>query len=130
MAKQKKIFWAEDEQELISIYTDALGKDFSVEFFKLAQSALDKIEEIKQGKAEKPDLVVIDLLLPDMNGTAVLEELKKSSAMKDIPVFILTNYGEEQNHKNLPEELRVEKYLVKTSWPPTKLVPLIKETLK
>lgn len=130
MAKRKKISWVEDEEELTKVYTDALGSDFDVEFFKLAQSALDKTEEMKQGKAEKPDLFVIDLLLPDMNGIVVLEELKKSPVTKDIPVFILTNYGEEQNHNKLPEGLKVEKYLVKTSWPPIKLVSLVKETLK
>jgi len=126
MAKQKKFFWVEDEEELIKVYTDALGNNFNIEFVKLTQSALDKIEEIKQGKTEKPDLVVLDLLLPDMNGILVLEELKKSPVTKNIPVFILTNYGEERTQENFPEELRIEKYLIKTNWPPTKLVSLIK----
>jgi len=130
MANKKKIFWVEDEQGLIKVYTDALGENFELEFAKLAQTALDKVGEIQQGKAEKPSLIVIDLLLPDMNGIVVLQALKKSALTKDIPIVVLTNYGEEEAQEKLLKGLQVEKYLVKTKWPPNKLIPLIEDMLK
>ncbi|MEK7659026.1 MAG: response regulator [Patescibacteria group bacterium] len=91
---------------------------------------MDRINEIEQNKTEKPGLFILDLELPDMNGATILEELKKTTATKDIPVFILTNCSEEHIQKRLTEELKANKYLVKTDYPPSKLMPLIEEAFK
>ena len=131
-AKQKSIIWVEDEQQLIDLYTDVVkaAGNFKVEFMMLGQLALDRIKDIEQGKAEKPDLMMLDLLLPDVNGNKILEQLRKTPATKDVPVFILTNYGGELMQEKMTKELDAEKYLVKTEWTPLKLIPLIKEALK
>jgi CheY-like chemotaxis protein len=130
--KQKSIIWVEDEQMLIDIYIKTLQGEgnLKIEFMKLGQLAINRIKEIEQGKAKIPDLIIIDLLLPDINGDRILEEIRKSPATKDIPVFILTNYSGEQMEKKLTQELDAEKYLVKTEWGPIKLIPLIKEAVK
>jgi len=130
MSKLKKIFWVEDEKAFINVYEKALEGIFDVEFISLARTALDRIKEIEKGKEEKPSLFVIDLLLPDMNGVIVLDEIKKIESLKDIPAFILTNYGEVKDREKFIDGLEVEKYLVKTKWPPSKLIPLIKETIE
>lgn len=131
MIKQKSILWVEDEQSLIDVYTDALKitDNFNVEFMKLGQSVLDRIKEIEQGKAEKPDLILIDLLLPDVNGETVLEQLKKTPATKDVPVFVLTNYTKEESQRRIIDELKGEKFLIKTEWEPSKIISLIQEAL-
>ncbi|MDP3882947.1 MAG: response regulator [Candidatus Staskawiczbacteria bacterium] len=128
--QQKKVFWVEDDQALIDVYTCAINGIFDVEFIKIGQVAIDKIREIEQGKTKKPDLVVLDLELPDINGKVILEELKKTPATKDIPVYILTNYSEGKEQKKLTQELGAEKYLLKTDYPPSKLMPILKEKLK
>jgi two-component system response regulator VicR len=130
--KQKSILWVEDEQLLIDLYKDTLKEidGFKVEFMNLGQLALDRIKEIAEGKAEKPDLIMLDILLPDVNGDVILEEIRKTPATKDISVFILTNYSGEQMETKLTKDLYAEKYLVKTEWGPLKLIPLIKEKLK
>ncbi len=133
MTKNKKsIIWVEDEQLLIDLYKDTLKeiKGLKVEFMNLGQLALDRIKEIEQGKAEKPDLIMLDILLPDVNGDVILEEIRKNPATKDIAVFILTNYSGEQMESKLTKDLSAEKYLVKTEWGPLRLVPLIEEKLK
>lgn len=132
MSKQKSILWVEDDQQLIDLYTETLkaAGNFTVEFMKLGRLAIDRIKEIEQGKAEKPDLIMLDLLLPDINGDKILEEIRKTPSTKDIPVFILTNYGGEQMETKLTQDLDAEKYLIKTEWGPLKLIPLIKEAMK
>lgn len=130
--KKKKILWIEDEKDLIDLYVIVLkkvSKNLEVEFMQLGQQAIDRVKEIEEGKAEKPDLIMLDLLLPDINGDRVCEAIRKSPATRDISVFVFTNYGGEQMQVKMTEELKVEKYLVKTEWVPSRLVPLLKKTL-
>jgi len=132
MVNQKKILWVEDEKDLIDVYTEivkAIG-GIDVEFMQLGQQAIDRMKEIQDGKAEKPDLIMLDLLLPDINGDKVCEVIRKTPATKDIKIFVLTNYSGEQMEQKMTKELAAEKYLVKTEWIGTKLMPLIKEALK
>src|ERR1700690_784207 len=105
--KQKHILWVEDDQQLVDLYTAMFMKikDIKVEFLKLGQLALDRIKEIEEGKAEKPDLFMLDLLLPDINGDKVLEQIRKTPSTKDSTVFILTNYGGEQMENKLTKQL-------------------------
>ncbi len=130
--KQKNILWVEDDQQLIDLYTATFSKkkDIKVEFMMLGQLAMDRIKEIEEGKTEKPDLVMLDLLLPDVNGDKILEEMRKLPSTKDVPVFILTNYAGEQMETKLTEDLNAEQYLTKTEYGPLKLIPLIEEKLK
>lgn len=131
-AKKKHIMWVEDDKMLVDLYTEIIKvmKGIDVEFLQLGQLAMNKIKEIEEGKAEKPDLVMLDLLLPDINGNKILEVIRATPSTKDIPVFILTNYGGEQMETELTKNLNAEKYLVKTEWSPGKLMPLIKEKLQ
>lgn len=131
-SKKKKILWVEDEKDLIDLYAEILKVvgNIDVEFMQLGQQAINRVKEIEEGKAEKPDLIMLDLLLPDINGDKVCEAIRKSPDTKDIRVFVLTNYGGEQMQEKMIKELEVGEYLVKTEWPPSKLIPLIKEAVK
>jgi len=128
---KKKILWVEDEQALINLYKDAIGtmKNVEFEFMQLGQQAIDRMKEIQEGKAEKPDLIMLDLLLPDINGDKVCEAVRNTPATRDIPVFVLTNYTGEQMEDKMTEDLNAEEYLVKTVWGPLKLIPLLEKTL-
>lgn len=48
-------------------------------------------------KKESPDLVLLDIMLPNMNGIDILEELRQDGKFQDLPVVMLTNYGDEEN---------------------------------
>lgn len=130
-SKQKVILWVEDDRLLVELYVDMLkaAGNYKVDFLERGKLAIDRINEIAEGKAYKPDLIMLDLLLPDINGDKILEFIRQTPATKDIPVFILTNYGGEQMETKLTRDLDAEKYLVKTDWSPVKLIPLIKEKL-
>ncbi len=128
---RKTILLIEDDEMTIDVYTTALEKadHFKVEAITWGNEAIERIKEIKQGKAKKPDLVLLDLILPDMNGLDILAEMRKYEETKDIPVFILTNYTSQQLEQ-MGYDLKSEKHLTKTEWSPNRLVPLIKERLK
>jgi len=133
MAEIKKtILWVEDEQELVKVYSEivSLIPGVKVEFVGLGQLALNKIKEMEAGKEQVPDLIMLDLLLPDINGNQILQVIRNTPKVKDVPVFVLTNYGGEQMEKEMTQNMKAEKYLIKTEWGPKKLIPLIEKKLK
>ena len=88
MDDQKTILLVEDDQILIKMYT----RKFEKECFKVlsafdGQAGLDEL-----AKAEpKPKVILLDVMLPKLDGFQVLEKVKANPATKDIPVILLTN---------------------------------------
>jgi len=76
----------------------------------------------------KPDLILLDLQMPKMDGTEALTEIRKHPWGKDIPVIILTNLGEEEAPKAL-RALGIHSYIVKADLTPKQVVGRVKETL-
>jgi DNA-binding response OmpR family regulator len=76
----------------------------------------------------KPDLILLDLQMPKMDGTEALTEVRKHPWGKDIPVIILTNLGEEEAPKAL-RALGIHSYIVKADLTPKQVVGRVKETL-
>jgi len=130
MAKKKKILFIEDDLPTIDVYKTALEKaGFDIDPILLGGEAIRRMQEIDKGEAEKPDLVLLDLILPDINGIEVLEKIRKYKKTKDLRVLILTNYTDgELKQKGL--QLKSEKYLLKTDYTPTQMVKIIKKELK
>ncbi|HOK35534.1 MAG TPA: response regulator [Candidatus Pacearchaeota archaeon] len=119
-----KILIIEDEKALADMYKIELER----RGFE-AIVAFEGEEGIEIAKKEKPDLIVLDLLLPRIQGIEALKILKQNSETKDIPVFILTNYDTFEQRAN-GENLGAEKYILKTSITPQKVADLIEERLK
>jgi len=125
-----KILLIEDEVSAIMIYEKVLRKaGFQVETLMFGQEALAELREIKEGKKEKPDLVLLDLILPDINGMEVLKKAKKEKEVKDIPFVILTNYSDPKI-KKMGEKLGAKEYIVKTNITPEEIVMIVKKYLK
>lgn len=127
--KKKKILLVEDDPAILDIYKTIIEKaGFTVDIVELGQRAINQIKDMAAGKAEKPDIVLLDLVLPDINGTEVLREIKKNDATKDIFVFILTN---QKNGQSLEfDDIKPEKIIIKADITPTQLVKVIEEQLK
>jgi CheY-like chemotaxis protein len=126
----KKILLIEDDRPTIELYEEILKKaKFEVEVLEWGKDGLAALDAINNGKKEKPDLVLLDLILPDINGIEVLRKAKKDEKLKDIPFFVLTNYSDVGLEK---ESLRLgaEEYLVKANYTPAQIVKAIKEQLK
>ena len=76
----------------------------------------------------KPELILCDLQMPQMNGAEAVALIRKASWGKSIPVIILTNLGEEEAPKEL-KNLDVAGYIVKADLTPSQVVARVKETL-
>ncbi|SRR4030042_3498910 len=120
---KKKILIIEDDKFLLKLYGDKLRRaGFEVAESVTGEEALNKIS------VDKPDLIILDLILPKKSGFEILTEFKLSPKTKNIPVIILTNLGQESDIKRGLEMGAVD-YLVKTDFSMNKLPQLIKEKL-
>jgi len=126
----KKILLIEDEPQQIEIYEKVIREaGFEIESLMWGKEGLERLEEIKTKKEKKPDLILLDIILPDINGMAILEKAKTDPELKDIPFFIFTNYsapGLEETGK----DLGVERHIIKTDIIPSQLVEIIKDWLE
>jgi len=126
---KKTVLLIEDDTAIIDVYKTALGlAGYEVEVITLGKDAFEKINNLESGKDKKPDLVLLDLILPDVNGLEILEEMRKKKNAKDLPVYILTNYSDAELEKT-GDKLKAEKYVLKTDCIPSKLVALVKERI-
>ena len=119
----KKILFIEDEAALQKAVGDALAE----EKFEVI-SALDGEAGLRLAKDPKPDLILLDLIMPKMNGIEVLKRLKESDETKDIPVIVLTN-SEEMEHIQQAIDLGATTYLVKINYKLDEVVEKIKGVL-
>lgn len=127
---KKTIFLVEDESQIIDVYQTALkAAGFEVDSAATGGGAIEKVKEIRSGQLKKPDLILLDLILPDINGLEVLQEIRKYEETKDLLVIVLTNYGSGELEKN-GYDLGKEQFLVKAQYTPTQLVALVKERLE
>ncbi len=120
----KKILFVEDEPTL----QKAVGEILTQEGFQVF-SALDGEKGLELIKKEKPDLILLDLILPKKDGFEVLKEMKENEELKNIPVIVLTNLeGMGDVEKAL--SLGATTYLIKANYELDDVVNKIKETLK
>lgn len=108
MGEKKTILVVEDDHFLSDIYKRQFeGKGCSVHV------AGNGIEAFQALKDFKPDVILLDLIMPEMNGFEFLEALRKDATHKSCRVIVLSNLGQEGD-KERCRKLGVEEYLVKT----------------
>jgi len=119
----KHILLIEDDPFLIEIYTTKLKEaGYSVE------KAEDGDEGLRSIKEKKPDLVLLDVVLPNFNGWEILRKIKKDDNFKDLKVVVLSNLGEKDEvEKGL--KLGATKYLVKAHYTPSEVIKEVKKIL-
>ena len=91
----KKILVVDDEQDIVSVISKVLTKCGYDTI-----TAADGLEGIAKAQSELPDLILLDNLMPNMNGLAALEGLKALEETKDIPVIMVTVLADEDNVNN------------------------------
>jgi len=119
----KKILFIEDESALQKTFGEVLKQEGYETI-----PALDGETGLRMAKSQKPDLVLLDLILPRVHGFDVLKRLKEDKETKDIPIIILTNL-EEVGSVDKAVELGATTYLVKTQYSLEEVVEKIKKAL-
>lgn len=113
----------EDDQTIAQMYR----MKFETEGFevRMAQNGEDGIKMVEKSR---PDLILLDMQMPEMTGEEALTEIRSHDWGKMIPVIILTNMGEEEAPKHL-HSLGIESYIVKADLTPSQVVERVKQTL-
>ncbi len=119
-----KILIIEDDKFLRELIAQKLTK----ENFE-ASEAVDGEDGIKKIKSEEPDLILLDLILPGIDGFEVLSRMRGDPALAVIPVIILSNLGQKEDvEKGL--KLGAVDYLIKAHFTPGEIIDKIKAALK
>lgn len=121
--KDMKILIVEDEETLRSVLQEKLTRSKYDVFV-----AKDGVEGFTMAKSKKPDLILLDLVMPKRDGFEVLTMLKDEDDLKNIPVIILSNLEEDENLKKALK-LGADDYFVKSEHPISEVVEKVKAHL-
>lgn len=118
-----KIAIVEDDQVISQMYRIKFEADgFDVETAENGKLGLELV------KTMNPAIVLLDLMMPEMNGDEMLTLMRKTDWGKDVPVIILTNMGEAEVPKEVLD-LGVKKVILKADMTPKQVVDLVKKQL-
>jgi DNA-binding response OmpR family regulator len=123
MPNQQKILIIEDEKTLL----EAIAKKLEMENY-IVDTALDGEEGLEKIKNNKPDLILLDILMPKVDGFEVLENLNKDPELSKIPVIIISNSGQPVEIERAMA-LGVKDYLIKAEFDPQEVIIKIKNIL-
>ncbi|MFA4830690.1 MAG: response regulator [Patescibacteria group bacterium] len=119
--KKIHVLLIEDDIFLANIYK----MKFEMEGFKVTVSDNGELG-LADAKKKKPDIILLDILLPKMDGFTVLEKLKAAESTKIIPVILLTNLGQKDDvEKGL--KLGAVDYLIKAHFKPSETVEKVRK---
>lgn len=122
--KKFKIVLAEDDKFISRAYTDGLSRAG----FEVVHSP-DGGEAVKTIKKQKPDLILLDLIMPVKNGFEVIEEVKADNELKNIPIIILSNLGQDSDIQK-GRELGAVDYLIKSNFSMSEVIDKLKKFLE
>ncbi|MEK7598355.1 MAG: response regulator [Patescibacteria group bacterium] len=122
--KRIRVVLVEDDEVLGAMYDEALSlMGFSVGIAKSGQEGLRLIEE------NEPDMVILDIVMPDGDGFFVLKKIRENQKTKDVPVIMHTNLYNEAD-KAEAMRLGAKEYVIKAQVTPKQLAEIVKKYVK
>jgi len=121
---KKKILIVEDDEAVSLMYQRKFAQDGY-----MVLTAEDGARGLEMAIKEKPDLIVLDILMPELDGFSALRQLRANESTKNIPVVILTVLSDEES-KLKGEKFGATEYIVKSYYTPTEIYEKIKELLE
>ncbi len=119
-----KIAIIEDDPTISQMYRMKFESDgFEVRLAANGQIGVEVVEKFQ------PDIILLDLQMPEMNGTEALRYIRAKDWGKTIPVIVLTNLGEEEAPREI-KDLGVHSYIVKANLTPRQVVEQVKSAIK
>jgi CheY-like chemotaxis protein len=119
----KKILIIEDEEIMVTL----LQKKLTREGYEISV-ARDGNEGIRARKEVKPDLILLDIIMPKMGGFEVMEEMGKDKELKKIPVIVISNSGQPVE-LDRAQKLGAKDWLIKTEFDPKEVVDKVKKQI-
>lgn len=121
---QQKILIIEDDKFLRDLIQQKLNKEGFV-----TAVAIDGEEGLTAAENELPHLILLDLILPGMDGFEVLKKLKENKATSGVPVIVLSNLGQKED---MDKALKggAEDFMVKAHFTPSEIITKVRDTLK
>lgn len=123
MEKREKILIIDDEVVLL----EAIAKKLALEGFEVIK-AVDGEEGMAKVRQENPDLILLDILMPKMDGMEVLEEINKDPELSKIPIIIISNSGQPVEIERAMA-LGVRDYLIKAEFDPNEVLMKVNNVL-
>lgn len=120
----KKILLIEDEQLMI----DLLKRKLTQEGYEISV-AKDGIEGLEKMREIKPDLILLDIVMPRMGGFEVMEEMIKEEELKKMPVIVISNSGQPVE-LDRAKQLGAKDWLIKTDFDPQEVVEKIVKQIR
>lgn len=118
-----KIAIIEDDQSISQMYRIKFeGENYNVETAENGKLGLELAEKMK------PDVILLDLMMPEMTGDEMLQAMRKTDWGKDIKVIILTNMGEQEAPPIL-KDLGAKRFIVKAEMTPRQVAEMVKAEL-
>ena len=118
-----KIAIIEDDQAIAQMYRLKFeAEGYNVQTAENGRVGLELVESMS------PDIILLDIMMPEMTGDEMLAKLRTTSWGKDVKVIILTNMGEQEAPTEL-QKLGVSAFIVKAEMTPRQVAELVKETL-
>lgn len=119
----KKILIVEDDEAINNMYQTKLKQDgYQV------LSAFNGSDALEMAKKEKPDLILLDVILPQLDGFSILEELRGSKENAKTPVIMLTNLSTEEDQAKA-KKIGATDYIVKANLTPAEVNAIVKKYL-
>lgn len=119
----KKILIVEDEEIMIDLLQRKLtAEGYETSVARDGQEGLGKMKEVK------PDLILLDIIMPKMGGFEVMEEMKKDRELKKIPVIVISNSGQPVE-VDKAQELGAKDWLIKTEFDPQEVINKVKKQI-
>ena len=124
METKAKILLVEDDANLSLVLKDYLEM---LGYFTVLRK--DGEEGLKAFKEENFNMCILDVMMPKKDGFAVLEAMRADERLKDVPVVLLTNLGEQEDVKRA-RRLGANEYLIKAHFLPSEVIGVVKKYIK
>jgi len=123
--EKKKILLIEDDFTLSSILVDK----FTQEGFEVLSSSNGE-GGLAIAFKEHPDIILLDIILPDLNGISVIKEIRDDKWGEKVPIFVLSNLSEKEKVFEGSQKNLIDDYLIKAELKIQELVKKVREKLK
>lgn len=110
------------------LLSDLISRKFAAEKIKMQYAPTGELALELITKGPSPDLILLDIRLPGIDGFEVLRQVKAAPATKDIPVIIFSNFGEDSDIERA-KELGADKFIVKVSLSLDQVVSLVRSSV-